>query len=183
MMKHDIEEILVSETDIHAICEHLGAQITHDYQDKKPLLIGLLKGCIPFMSDLVKYIDLYVDMEYLSVSSYHGGIASTGDVKITKDSDISLKNRDVLIIEDIVDTANTITTMLEVFKNRGAKSVKVVTLLDKPGGRLKPYVPDYVGTTIPNKFVVGYGLDYNELYRNLPYVGILKKAVYSNKES
>lgn len=182
-MKHDIEEILVSETDIRAICEHLGAQITHDYQDKKPLLIGLLKGCIPFMSDLVKYIDLYVDMEYLSVSSYHGGIASTGDVKITKDSDISLKNRDVLIIEDIVDTANTITTMLEVFKNRGAKSVKVVTLLDKPGGRLKPYVPDYVGTTIPNKFVVGYGLDYNELYRNLPYVGILKKAVYSNKES
>jgi hypoxanthine phosphoribosyltransferase len=183
MMKDDIKEILVSETQIREICIQLGAQITHDYQHSKPLLIGLLKGCIPFMSDLVKHIDLYVDMEYLSVSSYHGGISSTGDVKITKDSDISLKNRDILIIEDIVDTANTITTMLEVFKNRGARSVKVVTLLDKPGGRLKPYTPDYIGTTIPNQFVVGYGLDYNELYRNLPYVGILKKAVYSNKES
>ena len=183
MMKDDIEEILVPETQIREICIQLGAQITHDYQHSKPLLIGLLKGCIPFMSDLVKHIDLYVDMEYLSVSSYHGGISSTGDVKITKDSDISLKNRDILIIEDIVDTANTITTMLEVFKNRGARSVKVVTLLDKPGGRLNPYKPDYIGTTIPNQFVVGYGLDYNELYRNLPYVGILKKAVYSNKES
>jgi len=183
MMKHDIEEILVTESQINAICLKLGTQITEDYKDKKPLLIGLLKGCIPFMSNLAKHIDLYVDIEYLSVSSYHGGITSTGDVKITKDSDISLKNRDVLIIEDIVDTANTITTMLEVFKNRGARSVKVVTLLDKPAGRLKPYVPDYIGTTIPNQFVVGYGLDYNELYRNLPYIGILKKAVYSNKES
>jgi hypoxanthine phosphoribosyltransferase/bifunctional protein TilS/HprT len=182
-MKHDIEEILVTESQINAICLKLGTQITEDYKDKKPLLIGLLKGCIPFMSNLAKHIDLYVDIEYLSVSSYHGGITSTGDVKITKDSDISLKNRDVLIIEDIVDTANTITTMLEVFKNRGARSVKVVTLLDKPAGRLKPYVPDYIGTTIPNQFVVGYGLDYNELYRNLPYIGILKKAVYSNKES
>lgn len=183
MMTHDIEEILVTESQINAICLDLGTQITQDYKDKKPLLIGLLKGCIPFMSNLAKHIDLYVDIEYLSVSSYHGGIASTGDVKITKDSDISLKDRDILIIEDIVDTANTITTMLEVFKNRGARSVKVVTLLDKPGGRLKTYVPDYIGTTIPNQFVVGYGLDYNELYRNLPYIGVLKKAVYSNKES
>jgi len=183
MMTHDIEEILVSKEEIETICKLLGNQITNDYKHKKPLLIGLLKGCIPFMSDLVKHIDLYVDMEYLSVSSYHGGIASTGDVKIKKDSDISFKNRDIIIVEDIVDTANTITTMLELFKNRGASSVKVVTLLDKPGGRLKPYKPDYIGTTIPNKFVVGYGLDYNELYRNLPYVGILKKSVYSNKES
>ena len=183
MMTHDIETVLVSEADIQEICKSLGSKITQDYKDKKPLLIGLLKGCIPFMSDLVKHIDLYVEIEYLSVSSYHGGIASTGDVKIKKDSDISLKGRDVLIIEDIVDTANTITTMLEVFKNRGANSVKVVTLLDKPEGRQKPYIPDYIGTTIPNQFVVGYGLDYNELYRNLPYVGVLKKAVYANKES
>ncbi len=181
-MHHDIEEILVSKDEIDTIVKKLGQQITEDYKGKKPLLLGLLKGCIPFMTDLAKHIDLYVDVDYLSVSSYHGGISSTGDVKIKKDSDTSLKNRDVLIIEDIVDTANTITTMYEVFKSRGANSIKVVTLLDKPEGRLKPFTPDYIGITIPNRFVVGYGLDYNELYRNLPYVGILKKEIYSNKE-
>lgn len=181
-MHNDIEEILVTKEHIEDIVKKLGQQITEDYKGKKPLLLGLLKGCIPFMTDLAKHIDLYVDVDYLSVSSYHGGIASTGDVKIKKDSDTSLKHRDVLIIEDIVDTANTITTMYEVFKSRGAHSIKVVTLLDKPEGRLKPFTPDYIGITIPNRFVVGYGLDYNELYRNLPYVGILKKEIYSNKE-
>jgi hypoxanthine phosphoribosyltransferase/bifunctional protein TilS/HprT len=181
-MHKDIESILVTHDEIQSICKKLGEQITIDYQGKKPLLLGLLKGCIPFMSDLAKHINLYLDIDYLSVSSYHGGITSTGDVKIKKDSDTSLKDRDVLIIEDIVDTASTITTMYEVFKHRGAKSIKVVTLLDKPEGRKKPFQPDYIGMTIPNKFVVGYGLDYNELYRNLPYVGILKKEIYQVKE-
>jgi hypoxanthine phosphoribosyltransferase/bifunctional protein TilS/HprT len=180
-MKHDIDEILVTQEQIHAVCKSLGAQITKDYANKKPLLLGLLKGCIPFMTDLAKHIDLYVDIDYLSVSSYHGGISSTGDVMIKKDSDTSLKGRDVIIVEDIVDTANTITTMYDVFKNRGANSIKVVTLLDKPEGRLKPFTPDYIGITIPNKFVVGYGLDYNELYRNLPYIGVLKKEIYTSK--
>ena len=133
-MHKDIESILVTHDEIQSICKKLGEQITIDYQGKKPLLLGLLKGCIPFMSDLAKHIDLYLDLDYLSVSSYHGGITSTGDVKIKKDSDTSLKDRDVLIIEDIVDTASTITTMYEVFKHRGAKSIKVVTLLDKPEG-------------------------------------------------
>lgn len=180
-MQLDIDEILVTQEQINDVCKFLGAQITKDYANKKPLLLGLLKGCIPFMTDLAKHIHLYVDMDYLSVSSYHGGIASTGDVMIKKDSETSLKDRDVIIIEDIIDTANTITTMYDVFKHRGAKSIKVVTLLDKPEGRLKPFTPDYIGVTIPNKFVVGYGLDYNELYRNLPYIGVLKKEIYTSK--
>ena len=178
-MHHDIEEILVSSEEIQAICVQLGKQLTHDYLGKKPLLIGLLKGCVPFMAELSKYIELYVEIEYMSVSSYHGGIETTGDVKINKDSDVSFKGRDVIIVEDIVDSANTIKTMYELFENRGANSIKVVTLLDKPEGRQTPFVPHYVGKTIPNKFVVGFGLDYQEMYRNLPYVGILKKEIYS----
>lgn len=178
-MHRDIEEILVSSEEIQMICERLGQQLTEDYEGKKPLLIGLLKGCVPFMAELAKYIDLYVEIEYMSVSSYHGGIQTTGDVKINKDSDVSFKGRDVLIIEDIVDSANTIKTMYELFENRGANSIKVVTLLDKPDGRQTPFIPHYIGKSIPNKFVVGFGLDYKEMYRNLPYVGILKKEIYS----
>ena len=182
-MHKDIQEKLLSEKDISIICEKLGLEITKDYKEKHPILIGLLKGCMPFMSDLSKKIDLKVDMAYMSVSSYHGGISSSGDVKIKMDLDISIANRNVLIVEDIVDTGNTIVTIVELLLHRGAKSVEIVTLLDKPEGRVKHYIPKYVGKTIPKAFVVGYGLDYNEYYRNLPYVGILKPEVYTNKES
>ena len=178
-MHNDISEILVSEQEIQEICQRLGKEVTKDYQDKSPILVGLLKGCVPFMADISRHIDLKFDMAYMSVSSYHGGIASSGDVKIKLDLDISIKGRDVIIVEDIVDTANTIVTIIELFKHRGANSVKMVTLLDKPEGRVRPYQPDYVGKVIPKAFVVGYGLDYNEFYRNLPYVGILKPEVYS----
>jgi hypoxanthine phosphoribosyltransferase len=178
-MHNDISEILVSEQEIQEICQRLGKEVTKDYQDKSPILVGLLKGCVPFMADISRHIDLKFDMAYMSVSSYHGGIASSGDVKIKLDLDISIKGRDVIIVEDIVDTANTIVTIIELFKHRGANSVKMVTLLDKPEGRVRPYQPDYVGKIIPKAFVVGYGLDYNEYYRNLPYVGVLKPEVYS----
>jgi hypoxanthine phosphoribosyltransferase/bifunctional protein TilS/HprT len=117
----------------------------------------------------------------MSVSSYHGGIASSGDVKIKMDLDIPISGRDIVIVEDIVDTANTIVTIMDLLKHRGAKSVKMVTLLDKPEGRLRPYQPDYVGKVIPKEFVVGYGLDYEEFYRNLPYVGVLKPEIYTKK--
>lgn len=182
-MHKDISEILVSEKEILNICNTLGKQITQDYKDKNPILVGLLKGCMPFMSDLSKKINLKVDMAYMSVSSYHGGISSSGDVKIKMDLDIPIHNRHVLIVEDIVDTGNTIVTIVELLMHRGAESVEIVTLLDKPEGRLKPYIPKYVGRTIPKAFVVGYGLDYEEYYRNLPYVGILNPKVYTNKES
>ncbi|AUD62219.1 hypoxanthine phosphoribosyltransferase [Tenericutes bacterium MO-XQ] len=182
-MHNDISEILVSEKEIDHICTELGQTLTHDYKDKNPILIGLLKGCVPFMSDLSKKIELKVDMAYMSVSSYHGGISSSGDVKIKMDLDISVSGRHVIIVEDIVDTGNTIVTIVELLKHRGALSVEIATLLDKPEGRTKPYVPKYVGKTIPKLFVVGYGLDYNEYYRNLPYVGVLKPEVYTSEES
>jgi hypoxanthine phosphoribosyltransferase len=180
-MHNDIQSILVSEQEIQDICKTMGRQITEDYRNQNPLLIGLLKGCVPFMADLSRSIDLKFELAYMSVSSYHGGIASSGDVKIKMDLDISVKDRDVLIVEDIVDTANTIVTILELLKHRGARSVKIATLLDKPAGRVREYQPDYVGRVIPKAFVVGYGLDYDEFYRNLPYVGILKPEVYNAK--
>ncbi|MFA6800978.1 MAG: hypoxanthine phosphoribosyltransferase [Acholeplasmataceae bacterium] len=177
-MHNDILEILVSEQEIEKICTDLGQQLTKDYEGKRPLLVGLLKGCVPFMSNLSKKVELPLEIAYMSVSSYHGGISSSGNVKIKMDLDISIEGRDVLICEDIVDTANTIVTIINLFKHRGANSVKVVTLLDKPGGRTQPFEPEYVGKIIPKAFVVGFGLDYNEYYRNLPYVGILKPEVY-----
>jgi len=180
-MHKDIAEILVTEQEIQDICTRMGKEITQDYKDKDFMVVGLLKGCVPFLADLTRKIDLPFDIAYMSVSSYHGGIASSGDVKIKMDLDISIKGRDVLIVEDIVDTANTIVTIMELFKHRGATSVKIATLLDKPEGRKKPYQPEYVGRVIPKAFVVGYGLDYDEMYRNLPYVGILKPEIYNTK--
>lgn len=177
-MKNDIIEILLTEQEINEIAEKMGKQITEDYKDKDLLLVGLLKGCVPFMADLSRNIDLKLDIAYMAVSSYHGGINSSGDIKIKMDLDMSVKGRNVLIVEDIVDTANTIVTVTELLTHRGAKSVKIATLLDKPAGRQKAYVPAYIGKTIPKAFVVGYGLDYDEKYRNLPFVGILDPKVY-----
>jgi hypoxanthine phosphoribosyltransferase/bifunctional protein TilS/HprT len=178
MLEKDIEKVLVSEAEIVAICRRLGAEITADYAGRRPLLVGLLKGCMPFMAELMKNIDLYCDIELMGVSSYHGGIASSSDVKITKDLEMSVQGRDVLITEDIVDTGKTLDVICRLLYHRGAASVEVVTLLDKPAGRVLDFVPKYVGTTIPKEFVVGFGLDYDDLYRNLPYVGVLKPEVY-----
>lgn len=178
MLDKDIERILVSEAEISEISKRLGEEITNDYRGKKPIIIGLLKGCLPFMAELIKHIELYCEIDLMGVASYHGGVASTGDVKITKDLDTPVLNRDVIIAEDIVDTAKTIDIVRKLLLYRGAKSVEVVTLLDKPSGRIVPFEPKYIGKTIPKEFVVGFGLDYEEFYRNLPYVGVLKQSVY-----
>jgi hypoxanthine phosphoribosyltransferase/bifunctional protein TilS/HprT len=178
MLEKDILKVLVSETEIDAICKRLGKQITEDYSDKRPVIVGLLKGCMPFMAALIKEIDIYCEIELMGVSSYHGGIASSSDVKITKDLEISVSGRHIIIAEDIVDTGKTLDVISKLMYHRGAASVEVVTLLDKPAGRVVPFVPKYIGTTIPKEFVVGFGLDYDEYYRNLPYVGVLKPEVY-----
>jgi len=178
MLEKDIEKILVSEEQIKEIAIRLGKEITRDYEGKNPIIIGLLKGCMPFMAELMKHIDLYCEIELMAVQSYHGGVASTGDVKITRDLDTPVKGRHVLIAEDIVDTARTMEVIRGLLMHRGALSVEVVTLLDKPEGRVTPFTPKYIGTTIPKEFVVGFGLDYEEYYRNLPYVGVLKESVY-----
>ncbi|MEC9485766.1 MAG: hypoxanthine phosphoribosyltransferase [Candidatus Izemoplasma sp.] len=178
MLEKDIEKILVSESEIDAIAKRLGKQLTEEYKDKFPIVVGLLKGCVPFMGKLISNMDMHLEIEFMDVSSYHGGIESSGDIKISKDLDVAVKDRHIIIAEDIVDTGRTIKVIMDLLKYRGAKSVSVVTLLDKPAGRVVNLDPEYIGKTIPKEFVVGYGLDYDEKYRNLPYVGVLKKDVY-----
>jgi len=176
-MRDHIESILLDQEEIREICKRLGKIIDDDYKDKNPLMIGLLKGCVPFIGDLGKYITIPLEMGYMDVSSYHGAKSSL-EVKILKDLDSPVKDRHVLIAEDIVDTGFTLTKVIKLLKYRGAASVEVVTLLNKEEGRLVQMVPKYIGQEIPNRFVVGYGLDFNEKYRNLPFVGILKSEIY-----
>jgi hypoxanthine phosphoribosyltransferase len=179
-MLQDIKKILVSEEEIQKKCMELGEQISADYKGKKLVLLGLLKGCNPFMSDLMKRITIPLQLDYMDVSSYHGTTESTGQVRVNKDLDSDVNGYDILIAEDIVDTGRTLKKVIQMLTVKGAKSIKVVTLLDKPEGRLVDLYADYVGFTIPKEFVVGYGLDYEEYYRNLPFVGVLKEEVYSN---
>ena len=179
MIDKDIEKILVTHEEIVKISKRLAKEISNDYQDKDPLIIGLLKGCMPFMAELIKHLNIYCQIEFMGVQSYFGTTDSSGNVKITKDLDISVENRHVIIAEDIIDTGRTINVVKNLLKYRGALSVEVVTLLDKPAGRSEVFVPKYIGTTIPKEFVVGFGLDYQDYYRNLPYVGVLKPEVYS----
>lgn len=179
-LNKSVEKVLVSSEQIAEISKKLGEQITEDYKDSKDLiLLGLLKGCVPFMSDLMRHINLPVELEFMDVSSYKGGISSSGDIKILMDINTSVVGRDILICEDIVDTGKTLNTVVKLLLHRGAKSVEVVTLLDKPEGRVIPFTPKYIGVVIPKYFVVGYGLDFNERYRNLPYVGVLKEHIYT----
>ncbi|MDA7028365.1 hypoxanthine phosphoribosyltransferase [Bacillus sp. CLL-7-23] len=179
-MKHDIEKILISEEEIKNKVKELGATLTEEYNDKFPLAIGVLKGAMPFMADLLKHIDTYLEMDFMDVSSYGNSTVSSGEVKILKDLDTSVEGRDILIIEDIIDSGLTLSYLVELFRYRKAKSIKIVTLLDKPSGRKADIKADYVGFEVPNAFVVGYGLDFAERYRNLPYIGVLKPSVYEN---
>ncbi|PAO66785.1 MULTISPECIES: hypoxanthine phosphoribosyltransferase [Bacillus] len=180
MMKHDIEKVLISEAEIQEKVKELGAELTSEYQDTFPLVIGVLKGALPFMADLIKHIDTYLEMDFMDVSSYGNSTVSSGEVKIIKDLDTSVEGRDILIIEDIIDSGLTLSYLVELFRYRKAKSIKIVTLLDKPSGRKADIKADFVGFEVPDAFVVGYGLDYAERYRNLPYIGVLKPAVYES---
>ncbi|HEL1669766.1 TPA: hypoxanthine phosphoribosyltransferase [Streptococcus suis 2651] len=179
MLDKDIKKILVSEEEIVAKCKELGQILATDYADKNPILVGILKGSIPFMAELMKHIDAHVETDYMVVSSYHGGTESCGTVKIIKDLDNSVAGRHIIFVEDIIDTGRTLKELKELFAFRQAASIKIATLLDKPEGRVVEIEPDYTCFTIPNEFVVGFGLDYGENYRNLPYVGVLKEEVYT----
>ena len=142
-------------------------------------MVGVLKGSVPFMAELIKHIDTHVELDFMVVSSYHGGTSSSGVINIKKDVDQDVSGRHVLFIEDIIDTGQTLKNLRDMFKDRNVASVKIATLLDKPEGRVVEIEADYTCFTIPNEFVVGYGLDYNENYRNIPYVGVLKEEVYT----
>jgi hypoxanthine phosphoribosyltransferase len=175
---HDVvEEVLVSEEEIQQACKRLADQVSQDYRDKNPLMIGLLKGCVPFIGDLTRQMSINVQIDYMSVSSYHGTSQQSNEVKIEKDLKTSVEGRDVIIAEDIVDSGATLQKVIGLLEYRGAKSVEVVTLLNKQAGRKIRMVPKYVGIEIPNKFVVGYGLDWADYYRNLPYIGVVKKEL------
>lgn len=177
-MHQDIKKILFTKKQIQDKCKELATQISFDYVGKNLLVVGLLKGCVPFIGDLSKHITVPMRVDYMDVSSYHGH-ESTGNVRVLKDLDLSVTGCDVLIAEDIVDTGQTLRKVIDMLLFKGANSVKVVTLLDKPTGRLIDMKADYVGFIVPKEFVVGYGLDYDEYYRNLPFVGVLKEEVYS----
>ena len=180
MLEKDIERILISQEEIQVRCKELGKELTEIYQNTNPLVVGVLKGAVPFMADIVRSIDTYLELEFMDVSSYGNATVSSGEVKIVKDLDTNVEGRDLLIVEDIIDSGRTLAYLVDLFKYRKAKSVKIVTLLDKPEGRVVNIEADYVGFNVPNEFVVGYGLDYAEAYRNLPYIGVLKPTVYQS---
>ena len=180
MLEKDIERILISQEEIQVRCKELGKELTEIYQNTNPLVVGVLKGAVPFMAEIVRSIDTYLELDFMDVSSYGNATVSSGEVKIVKDLDTNVEGRDLLIVEDIIDSGRTLAYLVDLFKYRKAKSVKIVTLLDKPEGRVVNIEADYVGFNVPNEFVVGYGLDYAEAYRNLPYIGVLKPSVYQS---
>src|SRR5690625_3516207 len=177
-MHNDIKNILITAEEISAKCVEIGRMLTEKYNGKFPLLIGVLKGATPFMADLSRCIDTHVEMDFMDVSSYGSDTRSSGEVRILKDLDAKVEGRDIIIVEDIIDSGLTLSYLVDLFKYRRANSVKIVTLLDKPEGRTAKIKADIIGFEVPNEFVVGYGLDYDEKYRNLPYIGILKREVY-----
>ena len=175
-MHKDVKEILYTQEEIVEKCKELAKQMTNDYNDKEVILVGLLKVSVPFLAELSKYIELDVTFDYMDVSSYEGVESRT--ITIKKDLDQDVKGKDILLVEDILDTGKTLTTVKAMLEERGANSVEIVTMLDKKEGRTYPIEAKYVGFEIPNAFVIGFGLDFNEKYRQLPYVGILKEECY-----
>jgi hypoxanthine phosphoribosyltransferase len=175
----DLSSILYTEEELRDAVAALGRRITHDYQGKAPLMICILKGASVFFTDLIRQIDLPLEIEFMAISSYGASTVSSGEVRMVKDLDRPILGRDVLIVEDIVDSGMTLSFLKRTLTNRGASSLRLVTLLDKPSRRTVPLSVDYSCFQIPDAFVVGYGLDYDEKYRNLPLVGILDPKVYS----
>ena len=178
-MKNDILRTLISEDELHDKVAALGRKISADYAGKNLLMVSVLKGSVVFMADLMRELSIPCEIDFMCVSSYGSGTKTSGVVKIMKDLDIDLKDRDLLIVEDILDSGMTLSDIKEMLKQRGTRSIRICTLLDKPERRQADIKPDYSCFTVPDEFVVGYGLDYDEKYRNLPYVGILKPEVYT----
>ncbi|MPN45511.1 Hypoxanthine phosphoribosyltransferase [bioreactor metagenome] len=177
-MQNDIQKVLISEEELRNKVAELGRQISEDYKDKNLMLVSVLKGSVVFMADLMRAITIPASIDFMSVSSYGSGVKTTGVVRIIKDLDEVLTGKDILIVEDILDSGMTLAYLKEHIGAKDAKSIRIATLLDKPERRKVNIVPDYKGFVVPDEFVVGYGLDYDEKYRNLPYVGILKPCVY-----
>ena len=177
-MNKDIEKILITEEELKSRVSVLGREISADYAGKSPVFIGVLKGCFIFMADLLRCVELPCELDFMAVSSYGGGTSTTGAVQITKDLHRDIEGRDIILVEDILDSGVTLSYLRSYLQNRRPASVKIATLLDKPARRRADIRADYAGFSVPDAFVVGYGLDYAERYRNLPYIGILKPEIY-----
>ena len=181
MMDQDILKVLYTEEQIAARVKELGEKMYEDFKGRDPLFVSVLRGAFVFMADIVRACQVKSDVEFIAVSSYGNGTSSSGVVQITHDIQQDISGRDLIIIEDILDSGNTLKFLEQYFLTKGAKSVTICTLLDKPGRRTKAITADYVGFVIPDEFVVGYGLDYAQKYRNLPYIGVLKPEVYGGE--
>ncbi|MBO5774110.1 MAG: hypoxanthine phosphoribosyltransferase [Clostridia bacterium] len=179
MMHKDLAKILISKEEIEKRVKEMGEQITRDYEGESVVMVAILRGAVVFFSELVKNVDLDVRFDFMVVSSYGAGSTSSGEVKIVKDVSQGIEGKNVLIVEDIIDTGNTLKNLKKMLLTRNPQSLKIVSLLDKPSRRLVELEGDYVGFTVPNEFVVGYGLDYAEKYRNLPEIGVLKEEIYT----
>lgn len=178
-MHDDILKVLLTQEELREKVKEIGRQITQDYQGKNLLIVTVLKGAVVFLADLMREIDVPAEIDFMVVSSYGAGTKSSGVVKIVKDLDVPLKDKDLLIVEDILDSGMTLSYLKELLEGREPRSIRIATLLDKPARRKVDLKADYIGYSVPDEFVVGYGLDYDEKYRNLPYIGILKPEVYS----
>ena len=178
-MDQDILKVLLSEEEIKARVQELGDRLYDRFKDKNPMFVGVLNGCFIFMADLVRAAQLKSEVEFIGLSSYKNATKSSGVVQITRDLQRDISGRDIIIVEDILDSGNTLYFLTEYLKTKGAASVTIATLLDKPARREKPISADYAGFEVPDEFVVGYGLDYCQQYRNMPYIGVLKPEVYS----
>ena len=177
-MHKDCERIMLTEEQLRSRVKEIAEQVDRVYEGKRPLVVGILKGSIIFYADFIRHLTVPVELDFMAVSSYGTGTVSSGKLNIKKDLDRDVKGRDVIIVEDIIDSGFTLANLKELFKERGAESVMIVTLLNKKDRREYDIAPDYNCFDIDNEFVIGYGLDYNEMYRSLPYIGILKRSVY-----
>lgn len=177
-MHKDCERIMLTEAQLRSRVKEIAEQVDKVYEGKRPLVVGILKGSIIFYSDFIRHLTVPVELDFMAVSSYGSGAVSSGKLNIKKDLDRDVKGRDVIIVEDIIDSGFTLANLKALLTERGASSVMIVTLLNKEGRREYDIEPDYNCFDIENEFVVGYGLDYNEMYRSLPYIGILKRSIY-----
>ena len=178
MMEQDMQQILFTQAQVAGRIREMAREITRDYAGKAPLVVGILRGSFIFMADLVRQVELPLHLDFMSASSYGAGTAISGEADIRLDLQEDIAGRDVLLVEDILDTGNTLSKLVAELRSRNPASLKLCVLLDKPDRRTQPIQADYVGFTIPDAFVVGYGLDYEQQYRNLPYIGVLKPSVY-----
>ena len=178
-MKEDVLRVLLSEDEIREKVRELGGKITADYKNSNLMLVTVLKGAVVFLADLMRQIDVPAEIDFMVVSSYGSGVKSSGVVKIVKDLDVPLAGKDILIVEDILDSGLTLSYIKELLESRGPRSIRIATQLDKPSRRKVDLQADYIGFSVPDEFVIGYGLDYDEKYRNLPYIGVLKPEIYA----